>query len=171
MNVLKKIKKCIVLGVVNNIFRGTHFFEIKRCLLNNCDGIEIEKNVKIVTPMYISTLSFLRIGENSWVGRNFSFEGNGSVEIGANCDLGPSITCITGSHKIGNMNRRAGEGYNSNISIGNGVWIGAKTTLLPGVSVADGCVIGADSNVTKNTTKNGIYVGNPAMRIRDLEGE
>ena len=171
MNVLKRIRKYIILGVVNTIFRGTHFFTIKRYLLNMCPGVQLGYNVKIVTPIYIPALSGMYIQENTWIGRNFSIEGNGEVLIGGNCDLGPSVTCITGSHKIGDTNRRAGEGYNSNISIGRGCWIGAKASLLPGISVAEGCVIGAATNVTRDTEPNGVYVGNPAMKVRDLEGE
>ena len=43
MNVLKKIKKSILLVVINNLLTGTHFFEIKWFLLNQCEGISIGK--------------------------------------------------------------------------------------------------------------------------------
>lgn len=57
--------------------------------------------------------------------------------------------------------------------IGNDVWIGDEVTVLGGVSIADGTVIGAGAVVTKNTEPYGIYVGVPAKKIgsRFLEEE
>ena len=51
------------------------------------------------------------------------------------------------------------------------VWIGAKATILAGVTIASGCVIGANAVVTKTTQENGIYVGIPARRIKDRTDE
>lgn len=53
------------------------------------------------------------------------------------------------------------------IHICNNVWIGAKSTVLCGVIINSGCVIGANSVVTKTTEKDGIYVGTPAKRIKE----
>jgi len=53
------------------------------------------------------------------------------------------------------------------IVIGNDVWFGMRVILLPGVRVADGCVVGAGSVVTANLTEPyGIYAGNPARLLR-----
>jgi acetyltransferase-like isoleucine patch superfamily enzyme len=50
-------------------------------------------------------------------------------------------------------------------AIGNGVAIGTNATILP-VTVADGCVIGAGSVVTRDLAERGVYAGNPARLIR-----
>ena len=55
------------------------------------------------------------------------------------------------------------------ITIDGGCWRGAYVTILPGVHIAIGCIIGACSVVTKDTEANGLYVGNPARRIKNLE--
>jgi acetyltransferase-like isoleucine patch superfamily enzyme len=53
------------------------------------------------------------------------------------------------------------------IVIGNDVWFGARVIVLPGVHVADGCVVGAGSVVTRSPdTPYGIYAGNPARLLR-----
>ncbi len=53
------------------------------------------------------------------------------------------------------------------ISIGNDVWIGANVSVMPGVRIADGCIVGTASVVTKDVTESyGIYVGNPARLIK-----
>lgn len=171
MNILKKIKKSILLFMINTILRGTHFFKIKRFLLNQCEGISIGKDTKIVAPIYIPIYSNLEIGHNSWIGRNFSLEGNGKVIIGSQCDLGPNVTCVTGSHKIGLKDRRAGEGYNGTVGVGDGTWIGTKAVLLVNNRIGKGCVVGAASVVTKDIEDNGVYAGCPAKLIRYLDEE
>lgn len=168
MNVLKRIKKQIVLGLVNSVFQGTHAFGIKRTLLNCCEGIQIGMGTKIVTPIHVPGVGSLEIGENCWIGRDFSLEGNGKVHIGSNCDLAPAIVCVTGSHEIGDYNRRAGEGYNSGIGIGDGSWLGTRTIILPGIDIGKAVVIGAGSVVTKNLAEGSVYVGNPAKLMRKL---
>lgn len=168
MSILKRIKKKIVLVIVNKILCGTHFFILKKRLLNSCEGICIGKGTKIVGPIYLPSFCTLEVGENCWIGHDFIFEGNGHVYIGNCCDFAPNVICVTGSHEIGNKERRAGEGFNGKIQIGNGVWIGTRTLILPNIKIEDGVVIGAATNVTKNLTCNGIYVGNPAKKLRDL---
>ena len=62
-----------------------------------------------------------------------------------------------------------GVGITKYIFIGDGCWIGANVTILPGIEIGTGCIIGAGALVTKNCKPNGLYVGVPAKRIRDLE--
>lgn len=49
------------------------------------------------------------------------------------------------------------------------VIVGANSVIFPGVEVAEGCAIGASTNVLKSTEPWGIYVGNPAKRIKERE--
>ena len=53
------------------------------------------------------------------------------------------------------------------ISIGKGVWIGRGACILAGVTLADGCVIGANSVVTKDVAENTIVGGVPAKVIKE----
>lgn len=50
--------------------------------------------------------------------------------------------------------------------IGNDVWIGAESMIMPGINVADGAIIGARSLVTKNIGAYEIWGGNPARLIK-----
>ena len=74
--------------------------------------------------------------------------GNGRVVIGSNCDLGPDVSFITGSHSIGSHARRAGDGYNADIQVGNGCWICAGASIMPGVQIGEGCVVASYACVT-----------------------
>jgi acetyltransferase-like isoleucine patch superfamily enzyme len=53
-----------------------------------------------------------------------------------------------------------------NVIIENDVWIGARCTILSGVTIANGAVVGAGSVVTKSVPAYGIVAGNPARLIR-----
>lgn len=54
--------------------------------------------------------------------------------------------------------------------MGTGVWIGANVTVLPEVTIGNGCVIAAGSVVTSDCEDNCLYAGNPARKKRLLEG-
>ena len=60
--------------------------------------------------------------------------------------------------------------YESNVVIGDNVWIGAGAIILDGSRLANQCVIGAGSVFKGSADEQGVYVGNPAMLIkkRDL---
>ena len=90
------------------------------------------------------------------------------IVIGNNVSIAFNCTFINSTHEIGDDNQRAGLGVTKKIIVEDGCWIGAHTTILPGVRIAKGCVIAADSLLTSSTEPNGLYMGNPAKRVRDL---
>ena len=152
---------------VNHIFAGTkeRHFEMKRKLLNSI-GFKIGKGTKIVGPIY--STGKLIVGENCWIGKNFIVNGNGCVTIGNNCDIAPDVLVQTGSHEIGDETRRAGTGYNLDVVIGNGCWIGCRATILPGVIVGNSSVIASCACVNNNVDENLLVGGVPAKEIRKL---
>lgn len=170
-NKLNKIKSSFFLWLVNHLFKGTHFWKIKRVLLNNCNSIQIGKDTKIVGPIYKPAFSTLKIGDNCWIGRDFFLEGNGTVIIEDNCDIAPCVTFLTGSHIVGDYIRRAGNGFNGKIIVKSGSWLGSRVILLPNIIVNYSTIVGTGSVVTKNLEKNCIYGGSPAKLIKRLEGE
>lgn len=111
----------------------------------------------------------VRIGEWTFLNIGFFFDGSDRLEIGANVRMGQFVKMITGTHNIGPPNQRCEvEAVTAPVRIEDGCWIGANTTILPGVTVRRGCVIGAGSVVTRSTEPDGLYVGAPAQRVKDL---
>ncbi len=153
--------------LVNHVFAGTRrsFFPIKRRLLNMV-GYEIGENTKVVGPLH--STGRLRVGKNCWINKNMSIHGNGCVEIGDNCDIAPDVTFLTGGHAIGGPERRADKGESYSIAVGDGCWIGARSTLLNNTSIGDGCVIAACSCVHKSIPEQALAGGVPARIIRHL---
>ncbi|WP_199194180.1 CatB-related O-acetyltransferase [Pleurocapsa sp. CCALA 161] len=98
------------------------------------------------------------------------------VSIGKYCAIAHNLRIRTRNHYTGyiNMQHRFQRRYNfpelvrtkGAINIGNGVWIGDNVTILPGVEIANGAVIGAGSIVTKSIPPYSIAVGNPAKVIK-----
>lgn len=163
---LKGMKKRIGLFLTNHLFAGTRCFEIKRHLLKFA-GFRIGERTKIVGPVFIT--GNLTVGEDCWIGCDLKVHGNGHVVIGKNCDLAPDISFLTGSHKIGSHERRAGEGFNSDITVGDGCWIGAGAGIMPGVQIGDGCIVAAHACVTENVPNDTLTGGVPSRVIRKLE--
>ena len=72
----------------------------------------------------------------------------------------------TDSHSIVDKNNGYRLNYSKDIVIGNHVWIGARSTILKGVTINEGAIIGASSLVTKNVLANTIVGGVPAKLIK-----
>ena len=166
--IIYKLKKKLVLFMVNKIYAGRmgKSFEIKRQLLNSI-GYEIGEGTKIVGPIFCT--GKLIVGTNTWIGKNFFINGNGTVTIGKNCDIAPEVACQTGGNEIGKSERRAGKGIIYSISIGDGCWIGARSTILGGSKVGKGSVVAACSCVCNDIPENCLFGGVPAKLIRELE--
>jgi maltose O-acetyltransferase len=94
------------------------------------------------------------------------------LEIGKNVRIGPYVRVITAAHEIGPPHQRCSfDVVGQTVRIRDGSWIGAGVTILPGVTIAEGCVIGANALVSHSTTPNGLYIGAPARRVRNLDAD
>lgn len=144
-------------------------FRLKVCLLN-ISGMKICHNVKINGHTWFYGRGYVEIRKNSWIGPRCRFYTNESVTItiGKNCDIAPEVAFVTGSHEVGDKNRRAGKGFCKGITIEDGCWVGAGVTILGGVSIGKGSVIGAGALVNKSIPAGCIAVGVPAKLIKCL---
>ena len=82
--------------------------------------------------------------------------------------FGPNVTVATAGHPVDPELRRQIAQFNIPVHIGNNVWIGAGSVLLPGVSIGDNTVIGAGSIVTRDIPANVVAVGNPCRVLREI---
>jgi acetyltransferase-like isoleucine patch superfamily enzyme len=77
---------------------------------------------------------------------------------------------LTSSHELGPTMQRAGPLFRRPVRIGQGAWVGARSVVLPGVSIGDGAVVAAGSMVTKDVPPNVLVGGVPASVRRSLPG-
>ena len=89
----------------------------------------------------------------------------GGIFIGSGVMIGPNVDLITIEHALYNLIRIK----SGSICIEDNVWIGAKVTVLSGVTLSEGCVVGAGSVVTHDVPPRTLCFGNPARVVRKLE--
>lgn len=90
------------------------------------------------------------------------------VTIGNRVLVAPNVSIYTAGHPVHPAGRASGYEYGQPVTIGNDVWIGGSSTILPGASIGDGSVIAAGSVVTKDIPAMVIAAGNPCRVIRPI---
>ena len=121
--------------------------------------------------------SHTTIGDRLFANFNLTIQDDAPVTIGDDCNFGPNVTIVTPVHpmlpqernalldKDGNPRRFC---YAKPVRIGNSCWLGANVVVCPGVTIGDGCVIGAGSVVTRDIPPYTFAAGNPCRVIRPL---
>lgn len=133
-------------------------------------SIKIGANCSIQPFAYIHSIGGkIILGNNCSVNPYTILYGGGGLIIGNNVRIAAHTVIIPANH---NFQRSDLLIYQQGVSqlgiqIEDDVWIGSGVCVLDGVCIKRGCVIGAGSVVTHSTDLFGVYVGNPARKIRD----
>lgn len=135
---------------------------LKRLLGKTGESIHIE------APFHCDYGSNIEVGEDFFANYNFTILDVGKVIIGDNAQIAPNVSIYTAGHPIHPDSRNSGYEYGIGITIGDNVWIGGNTVILPGVHIGNNVVIGAGSVVTKDIPDNYIAVGNPCRLVRRI---
>jgi acetyltransferase-like isoleucine patch superfamily enzyme len=124
-----------------------------------------------------SGISNLSLGDDVFIGpRCFIAIPSVTLTVGDDTVIGPELCVMGGDHRFdlaGTLYRDTHtRGINEHIMIGCNVWIGARVTVLKGVRIGDGSIIGAGSVVTRDVPSHAIVAGVPARFVRwRFEGE
>ncbi|MGD8189397.1 sugar O-acetyltransferase [Brevibacillus ginsengisoli] len=110
----------------------------------------------------------IHVGRNFYAGYNCTILDMAEVRIGDECMIAPNVGIYTAGHSIEPKNRNK-TGYGAPIKIGNNVWIGGHSAILPGVSIEDNSIVAAGSVVTKDVPANTIVAGNPAKVLKSIQ--
>jgi len=136
----------------------------KQCKMS--EVLELFKNITVYHPELI------------YLGKNVSINAycvlaasrDSSIRIGDDTLLGPCIVISAADHiyESKSMLIRSQKHIIQPVAIGKDVWIAAGVIILRGSNIPDGCVIGADSLVTRHNILEpyGVYVGNPLRQIK-----
>ena len=132
-------------------------------------NIQLGKGVRLGRDVYLGCWpnGRITIGDNTYVGRGSIILGHCSVTIGGDCLIAPGchITDVNHGIEAGKLIREQAL-ESQPVRIGNDVWFGAGCSVVPGVTIGDGAVVGARAVVTRDIPPNAIAVGVPAEVIR-----
>jgi maltose O-acetyltransferase len=175
--ILKKCQKMRrkIVALIFKIIPTTRAFKLKAALLRWC-GHDVMVDAQLCSTTRIMIGGRLTVGTRSWVGHDAIFVGgNADICIGADVDIGPGVMMVTGSHVEAEPGKRAaGAGISQPIAIGQYCWIGARSTILGGVTLDEGVIVAAGSLVNRSFPKNCVIGGVPARLIRaraDSDGD
>ena len=126
------------------------------------------ESINIETPFHCDYGYNIEVGENFFANYNLVILDVGKVKIGDNAQIAPNVAIYTAGHPIHPDSRNSGYEYGIDITIGDNVWIGGNTCIMPGVTIGNNVVIGGGSVVNKDLPDNVIAVGNPCKVVREI---
>jgi galactoside O-acetyltransferase len=129
---------------------------------------EVGDGCYVEPPLHANWGCNTHFGKNVYANFNLTLVDDTDIFVGDSVMFGPNVTLATAGHPVEPELRRKVAQYNIPIHIGNNVWIGAGTVVLPGVTIGENSVIGAGSVVTKDIPANVVAVGNPCRVMRPI---
>jgi putative colanic acid biosynthesis acetyltransferase WcaF len=121
-------------------------------------GVVIKPRVNIKYPWLLVIGNHVWIGEGSWIDNLVT------VTIGDHVCISQGAMLLTGNH---NYKRQSFDLITGPIVLEEGVWIGAKSVVCPGVVCRSHAVLSVGSVATKDLEAHWVYQGNPAVRVRE----
>ena len=126
------------------------------------------ENAFINPPFYCDYGSHIEVGKNFFANYNCTIIDVAKVTIGDNCQMAPNVAIYTAGHPLHPVSRNSLYEYGISVTIGDNVWIGGNTVILPGVHIGSNTVIGAGSVVTKDIPDWVVAAGNPCRVIKKI---
>ena len=137
-----------------------YFFPQKILRINGTVQWPVHFTTRILFPkrIHVGKRTAPGINANSYI------QARNGINIGNNFRMGPGVGLISANHDEENYDNHI---ESAPIVIGDNVWIGMNSVVLPGVNIGNNVMIGANSVVTKNIPSNVVAGGNPCRVIRD----
>lgn len=142
-----------------NIAKNIRAYFARKILKYAGDNINIETGAEFSGKV--------SLGNNSGIG--IKCELSGDITIGDNVMMGPNVTIYSINHETDRIDipmNEQGFRVSKEVVINNDVWIGKNVIILPGVSIGEGCIIGAGAVVTRSVPAYSIAAGNPAKVVK-----
>lgn len=157
--------------------------DLRQASLSNSSGdrtrMVFADHVKILAEIELFERGRITIGSGTFIGRSKIFCAE-KVDIGAGCWIADNVFIMDSDLHSTSMSRRVADAFSYTrtgeldyytgiptrpVRIETGAWIGAGAIILKGVTLFEGCIVGAGSVVTKDVPSRVIVAGNPARPI------
>ena len=131
-------------------------------------GMKISGFCWIQPRVMIVNMRRLRVGKNFGCNSGTYINAIGGICMGDDVLIGSNVTISSGKHEIEGRLQSvfSRPALPMRMIFGSDIWIAAGASVLPGVDIADGTVVGANAVVTKNTTPYAVMIGIPARLSR-----
>lgn len=156
------------LRIAGELNGGYHEPARVRELLSALIGSPVDDSVTLFPPFTSDFGRNTRIGRRVFINAGCRFQDQGGITIGDDCLIGHDAIIATLQHGMA-PDRRA-DLIPAPVVLGSNVWLGARVTVLPGVTIGDDAVIGAGSIVTRDVPAGMVAVGSPARVVRAIDG-
>lgn len=162
--------KCVLWYFINILFfiNPLNPFSGIKVRLLHLFGAKIGKGVVIKPRVNVKYPWNLTVGDYTWIGENVWIDNLVQVTIGSNVCISQGAMLLCGNH---NYRKATFDLMVGEIIVEDGAWIGAKCVVCPHVKVGSHSVLTVGSVATKDCVANGIYKGNPAVKIKDRKIE
>ena len=130
--------------------------------------ITIYKNVKLDRGVRLlaTNKSRISIGSHTAIGLHSVFNGGDDITIGKSCLISGFVYIQTSMHKHDKGQYIKTQGFtHSPIVLGDDVWLGAHSTIMPNCNLKQGTIVGSNAVVTKSSNTDEILAGVPAKKI------
>lgn len=132
-----------------------------------CDGVTLRENAWIQCRSGMNARGAgLRLEERVYIGPNAVIGVGGKIIIGARTQIGAGVSFAAESHELHKGSFTTGATTRQGITVGPNCWFGNNVTVLDGVDIGEGSVVGAGAIVTKSLPAGCVAVGAPARVIR-----
>lgn len=152
--------------LVNRLFLNTSilFPSVFKSWILKFFGAKIGINIVIKPKVNIKYPWFLSVGDHCWIGENVWIDNLAQVSIGSNVCISQGAMLLTGNH---DYKKESFDLITGEITLEEGVWIGAKSVVCPGVVCKSHSVLAVSSIAAKDLEAYSIYQGNPAIKVRN----
>ena len=128
---------------------------------------ELDPSVEIRLPFYTDFGRNIHIGKRVFINNGATFTDLGGIYLADDVLIGPNATLISVNHPLDPAARHGVEP--KPVYIRKNAWLGANTTILPGVTIGENAVVAAGAVVTRNVPANTIVAGVPARVIKTIK--
>ncbi len=145
------------------------------CKMIHPSTAELDNNCQIMDFTFIDAGELLKIGKYSTITWHCIIEGGAKTYIGDRVFLGPGSKLLTstyelnGFYSVEHLPKNCGAIRYGDITIKDDAYLGANVTVLPGVTIGEGAIIGANALVSRDIEPWGIYVGSPCKKIGERQ--
>ena len=124
--------------------------------------------VEVMAPLQVDYGAQISLGDKAFLNFGCVILDTCRVTIGAGTLVAPGVHFYAATHPTDPGARRSGLEMGAPITVGDNVWIGGRTVVLPGVTIGDDTTIGAGSVVTRDVPAGVVAVGSPCRVVRAL---